>query len=188
MQRFPDAVDAESTRSLEPPGCREIRSKSHREKERGKTGDHQSEEPLRPMFRSSPAGVCSISILVHRCRSLELISKLRFSVILSATYAPKPGYHMAMRDIDRRTFLLSTGRWLVVAGLAPALSGCGRALRWSESRAAPRMTKGPADVHQQSSTAAPPRPPRHRLDHHIRRDTTTARSTGPRLAVIKATP
>ncbi len=39
-----------------------------------------------------------------------------------------------MRQMDRRTFLLSTGRWLVLAGLAPALSGCGRALRWSDSQ------------------------------------------------------
>jgi len=39
-----------------------------------------------------------------------------------------------MRDMDRRTFLLSTGRWLVIAGLAPTLSGCARALRWSESQ------------------------------------------------------
>ena len=39
-----------------------------------------------------------------------------------------------MREINRRTFLLSTGRWLMVAGLAPTLSGCARALRWSESQ------------------------------------------------------
>ena len=39
-----------------------------------------------------------------------------------------------MRNMDRRTFLLSTGRWLVIAGLAPSLSGCARALRWSESQ------------------------------------------------------
>jgi len=39
-----------------------------------------------------------------------------------------------MRDMDRRTFLLSTGRWLAVASLAPAVSGCARALRWSESQ------------------------------------------------------
>jgi uncharacterized protein (DUF362 family) len=39
-----------------------------------------------------------------------------------------------MRDVDRRTFLLSTGRWLVIAALAPTLSGCARALRWSESQ------------------------------------------------------
>jgi uncharacterized protein (DUF362 family) len=39
-----------------------------------------------------------------------------------------------MRQMDRRTFLLSTGRWLVLAGVAPAVSGCGRALRWSDSQ------------------------------------------------------
>ncbi len=39
-----------------------------------------------------------------------------------------------MLQMDRRTFLLSTGRWLVLAGIAPAVSGCGRALRWSESQ------------------------------------------------------
>jgi uncharacterized protein (DUF362 family) len=38
-----------------------------------------------------------------------------------------------MGDMNRRTFLLSTGRWLLIAGLAPAVSGCGRVLRWSES-------------------------------------------------------
>jgi uncharacterized protein (DUF362 family) len=39
-----------------------------------------------------------------------------------------------MGQMDRRTFLLSTGRWLVLAGIAPAVSGCSRALRWSESQ------------------------------------------------------
>jgi len=39
-----------------------------------------------------------------------------------------------MRDMDRRTFLMSTGRWLVLAGLTPTLAGCGRLLRWSESQ------------------------------------------------------
>ncbi|MBN1630786.1 MAG: DUF362 domain-containing protein [Thermoleophilia bacterium] len=39
-----------------------------------------------------------------------------------------------MHDIDRRTFLLSTGRWLGLVALAPLVSGCGRALRWSESQ------------------------------------------------------
>ncbi len=39
-----------------------------------------------------------------------------------------------MTDMDRRTFLLASGRWLVLAGLAPLVSGCGRALRWSESQ------------------------------------------------------
>jgi uncharacterized protein (DUF362 family) len=39
-----------------------------------------------------------------------------------------------MHEMDRRTFLLSTGRWLVLAGLAPTVSGCGRLLRWSDSQ------------------------------------------------------
>lgn len=39
-----------------------------------------------------------------------------------------------MRDIDRRTFLLSTGRWLALAALAPTVSGCGRLLGWSDSQ------------------------------------------------------
>ena len=39
-----------------------------------------------------------------------------------------------MRQMDRRTFLLATGRWLVLAGIAPAVSGCSRALRWSDSQ------------------------------------------------------
>lgn len=39
-----------------------------------------------------------------------------------------------MREVDRRTFLLSTGRWLALAALAPAVSGCGRLLGWSDSQ------------------------------------------------------
>lgn len=39
-----------------------------------------------------------------------------------------------MRDVDRRTFLLTTGRWLALAALAPAVSGCGRLLGWSDSQ------------------------------------------------------
>jgi uncharacterized protein (DUF362 family) len=39
-----------------------------------------------------------------------------------------------MREMDRRTFLLSTGRWLTLAALAPAVSGCGRLLGWSDSQ------------------------------------------------------
>jgi uncharacterized protein (DUF362 family) len=39
-----------------------------------------------------------------------------------------------MRDMDRRTFLLSTGRWLALAALAPTVSGCGRLLGWSDGQ------------------------------------------------------
>jgi uncharacterized protein (DUF362 family) len=39
-----------------------------------------------------------------------------------------------MREIDRRTFLLSTGRWLAVLAVAPSLSGCARLLSWSDSQ------------------------------------------------------
>ena len=39
-----------------------------------------------------------------------------------------------MREVNRRTFLVHTGRWLALATLAPALSGCSRLLRWSESQ------------------------------------------------------
>ena len=39
-----------------------------------------------------------------------------------------------MGEINRRTFLLHTGRWLALTALAPGLSGCGRLLRWSESQ------------------------------------------------------
>ena len=39
-----------------------------------------------------------------------------------------------MRDMDRRTFLMSTGRWLMLAALAPTVSGCGRLLGWSDSQ------------------------------------------------------
>lgn len=38
-----------------------------------------------------------------------------------------------MAEMDRRTFLLSTGRWLAVAALAPTLSGCSHLLRGSDS-------------------------------------------------------
>jgi uncharacterized protein (DUF362 family) len=39
-----------------------------------------------------------------------------------------------MRQMDRRTFLLTTGRWLAVAAVAPTISGCARLLRWSDSQ------------------------------------------------------
>ncbi len=39
-----------------------------------------------------------------------------------------------MGEMDRRTFLLATGRWLAVAALAPTVSGCARLLRWSDSQ------------------------------------------------------
>jgi uncharacterized protein (DUF362 family) len=42
-----------------------------------------------------------------------------------------------MRPVGRREFLATSGRWLLLAGataLAPALSGCARLLRWSESQ------------------------------------------------------
>jgi uncharacterized protein (DUF362 family) len=45
-----------------------------------------------------------------------------------------------MREMNRRTFLVATGKWLAVAGVAgavPALSGCARLLRWSESQGHP---------------------------------------------------
>lgn len=36
--------------------------------------------------------------------------------------------------MDRKTFLLATGRWLAVAALAPTMAGCSRLLRWSDSQ------------------------------------------------------
>jgi uncharacterized protein (DUF362 family) len=33
-----------------------------------------------------------------------------------------------MPEMDRRTFLLTTGKWLLLAGIAPAVAGCARAL------------------------------------------------------------
>ncbi|MBN1321243.1 MAG: DUF362 domain-containing protein [Thermoleophilia bacterium] len=56
-----------------------------------------------------------------------------------------------MRDVSRRTFLLYTGRWLILAGLAPAVSGCGRALRWSDSQG---RTVEDAPAGETSTTAA----------------------------------
>lgn len=49
-----------------------------------------------------------------------------------------------MREMNRRTFLLATGRWLLIAGLAPAVSGCGRVLRWSESQGRTGQTEDTA--------------------------------------------
>jgi uncharacterized protein (DUF362 family) len=47
-----------------------------------------------------------------------------------------------MREVDRRTFLLYTGRWLALAGLAPAISGCGQLLGWSDSQGRISTTEG----------------------------------------------
>lgn len=61
-----------------------------------------------------------------------------------------------MREMNRRTFLLATGKWLTVAGVAataPALSGCARLLRWSESQG---HLAGASDDSSTSSTSGPP--------------------------------
>ena len=39
-----------------------------------------------------------------------------------------------MPEMDRRTFLLATAQWLLLTGIAPVVSGCSRALRWSDSQ------------------------------------------------------
>ncbi len=44
--------------------------------------------------------------------------------------------------MDRRTFLLTTGRWLLLASLAPAVSGCARLLRASDNQDHTTETEG----------------------------------------------
>jgi uncharacterized protein (DUF362 family) len=44
--------------------------------------------------------------------------------------------------MDRRTFLLTTGRWLLLASLAPTLSGCARLLRASDNQNRSTETEG----------------------------------------------
>ena len=92
-----------------------------------------------------------------------------------------------MRDIDRRTFLLSTGRWLVVAGLAPALSGCGRALRWSESQGRTADSEGPGSTSTSTPSTGGSSSTTAGTGSTTTSDatTTTAGSTVPDLAVIR---
>jgi uncharacterized protein (DUF362 family) len=52
-----------------------------------------------------------------------------------------------MPEMDRRTFLLSTGKWLLVAGIAPSLAGCARALESGQettNATTPNPTTAPA--------------------------------------------
>jgi uncharacterized protein (DUF362 family) len=72
-------------------------------------------------------------------------------------------------EIDRRTFILHTGRWLALAALAPALSGCARALRWSESQ------------NRMGGEATPPKP----TDVSGDATTTTTLPGTPDLAVVR---
>jgi uncharacterized protein (DUF362 family) len=64
--------------------------------------------------------------------------------------------------MDRRTFLLAASRWLALAalaGTAPALSGCGRLLRWSDSETSSletaATTPATASVSSTSTIGAP---------------------------------
>jgi uncharacterized protein (DUF362 family) len=59
-----------------------------------------------------------------------------------------------MREMDRRTFLLSTGRWLALAALAPTLSGCGRLLGWSDSQGRMSNDTAVASVDGETTTTA----------------------------------
>ncbi len=66
-----------------------------------------------------------------------------------------------MRQMDRRTFLLATGRWLVLAGTASVVSGCSRALRWSDSQGwssdvSPTVTDTAQSGTTVSTSAEPP--------------------------------
>ncbi len=80
-----------------------------------------------------------------------------------------------MRDMDRRTFLLATGRWVAVAALAPTVSGCARLLRWSDSEGGLNDSDVASTGGPNSTTATSQAGP----------TTTTAGSSAPDLAVIK---
>ncbi len=80
-----------------------------------------------------------------------------------------------MRDMDRRTFLLATGRWVAVAALAPTLSGCARLLRWSDSEGGLNDSDIASTGGPDSTTAT----------SQAGSTTTTAGSTTPDLAVLK---
>jgi uncharacterized protein (DUF362 family) len=58
-----------------------------------------------------------------------------------------------MSEMNRRTFLLSAGRWLAIAGLAPAVSGCDNLLRWSESQGRTGGESEVADAAEAPSTS-----------------------------------
>jgi uncharacterized protein (DUF362 family) len=81
-----------------------------------------------------------------------------------------------MREMDRRTFLLATGRWLAVAALAPTLSGCARLLRWSDSQGGLNETDVASAGSQASTTTT--------SQAGVQSTTTTGRAT-PDLAVIR---
>jgi len=82
-----------------------------------------------------------------------------------------------MRDMDRRTFLLTTGRWLAVAALAPTLSGCARLLNWSDSGGGQSDSDTASNEGQSSSTTA--------TGTSTSQSTTTTLRGGPDLAVIR---
>jgi uncharacterized protein (DUF362 family) len=84
-----------------------------------------------------------------------------------------------MRDIDRRTFLLSTGRWLALAAVAPAVSGCGRLLGWSDAQG--RMAD---DAEVTSGEAEATTPPGSGATDTTEAGTTTTLPS-PDLAVIR---
>lgn len=94
-----------------------------------------------------------------------------------------------MREMNRRTFLLSTGRWLMLAGLAPAVSGCGRALRWSESQGRTAFDdEAPASTATTGSTTTTGAPSTTTSTDGAAPTTTTTTTTAttiPDLAVIR---
>lgn len=97
-----------------------------------------------------------------------------------------------MGEVDRRTFLLTTGRWLGLAALAPLVSGCGRALRWSESQGrtvgeyefVTTSTTGGSTGTTATPTTAPPGPGT-TSGPPSEGTTTTTTATIPDLAVVR---
>ena len=90
-----------------------------------------------------------------------------------------------MGDMNRRTFLLATGSWLALAGLAPAISGCSRLLRWSESqgRTADDQTSTSGTTSEPTTTTGAPTSTTAGPATTAGTDTTTP--TVPDLAVIR---
>ncbi len=95
-----------------------------------------------------------------------------------------------MSDMDRRTFLLTTGRWLLLASLAPAVGGCSRLLRASDNQnhttetegasASTTGSTGPANSGTTSSSGASPS-----STVSTAGGTTTTAFVPPDLAVVK---
>ena len=92
-----------------------------------------------------------------------------------------------MGDMNRRTFLLATGSWLALAGVAPVLSGCSRLLRWSESqgRTADDQTSTSRATSEPTTTTAAPTSTTGGPSTTAGAGTTTTAPAVPDLAVVR---